>query len=232
MRRSHKFVATIFGISVVAGACSSERSTELAAQTVPAADASTTAPADSGTPVQTPAPQPLPASTDAPAPASTEPPVTEPPAPAFQLYQEVPGPNVPQTTAAVDPNGALGDGVYYVGYGGGETQTPLVTLYQWFSGPACEAKAAELGDECLNGYYVLTDPFAEATPTFAPDVYLTIADSATQLSHWITPEELRVVRAGSPTVETPPSFTGYAAFDFLMTVEGGSITRFEQVWVP
>ena len=175
------------------------------------------------------------------APPDTSPPATAPPdtpaptaAPAgHSLYDQVDPPNVP--TGHTDPfasSGVLADGVYWVQYNGGETFTPDITVYQAYFGQECIDMAAAAGDECLNGIFVPDPPSRDINDLpFAGDVFLTIAAFDTQLSYWITPDELRTIRAGSPTVDTAPSGV-FASFPFLMTVQGGQITKFEQVWIP
>ena len=83
---------------------------------------------------------------------------------------------------------------------------------------------------CITGGH--TDPFREIdTLPFANDVYLTIADSNTQTSYWITPGELVSVRASGPSAPGPAGY-GCVAFSFKMTVQGGQIVKFEQIWTP
>ena len=66
---------------------------------------------------------------------------------------------------------------------------------------------------------------------FSADVNLTVADQFSRLSYWITPDELRTIRASSPSVDNAPDGV-YASFPYLMTVQNGQITKFEQVWTP
>ena len=165
-------------------------------------------------------------------PPDTPAPTTPPPA-GYQLYAQVDPPNVP--TGHTDPfasSGVLGDGVYWVGYNGGETLTPDITVYQAYFGQECIDMAAAAGEECLNGIYVPDPPSLDINDLpFADDVFLTIAAFDTQLSYWITPDELRTIRAGSPTVDTAPGGV-FASFPWVMTVQAGHITKFEQVWTP
>ena len=180
-------------------------------------------------------------STEATAPPATAPPTnppdtpapTTPPTAGHQLYDQVDPPNVP--TGHTDPfasSGVLGDGVYWVGYNGGETLTPDITVYQAYFGQECIDMAAAAGEECLNGIYVPDPPSRDINDLpFADDVFLTIAAVDTQLSYWITPDELRTIRAGSPTVDTAPGGV-FASFPWVMTVQAGHITKFEQVWTP
>ena len=129
-------------------------------------------------------------------------------------------------------SGTLANGVYWVEYRGGETMTPSIEVRQAFFGAECEARAAAAGEECLNDIFVLADPYREIEDLpFAADVYLTVADSTSLRSYWITPDELRTVRASSPSDPAPDNF-GFSSFPWKMTVQGGQITRFEQIWVP
>ncbi len=181
--------------------------------------------------VTTPATQP-PVVTSAP---PTVAPVTEPPAttPAHSLYDEVAPPTLPSGhTDAVGAAGVLADGVYWVQYNGGEKFTPDITVLQAFFGAECESAATAAGEECLDGIFTPSDPSREiADLPFHADVHLTVADSSTQRSYWITPDELVTIRASSPSDGAPAGF-GFTPFPFLMTVVGGEITRFEQFWTP
>jgi hypothetical protein len=169
-------------------------------------------------------------------PPSTAPPTTHPTTttqPKLTLYQEVNPPKVP--TTHTDPflsSGTLGNGTYWVMYSGGETQTPNITVVQAFFGAECQSMATANTDECVDDIYVLGDPSRDISDlAFAPNVFLTLADSNTQKSYWITPDELRRVRASSPSHGAPDNFS-FSSFPFLMTVKSGKITRFEQVWTP
>ncbi|MBI4884239.1 MAG: hypothetical protein HY826_09320, partial [Actinobacteria bacterium] len=129
-------------------------------------------------------------------------------------------------------SGVLADGAYWVGYNGGEKLTPDVTVYQAFFGAECISKAAEVGDECLNDIFILDPPTRDINDLpFATDVHLTVSDSNTQLSYWISPDELVQIRASSPSAGAPAGY-GFVPFAFLMTVQGGEIVKFEQVWTP
>lgn len=170
-------------------------------------------------------------------PPATNPPETAPPdtqAPAgHNLYDQVDPPNVPGGhTDAFASSGVLANGVYWVQYNGGETFTPDITVVQAFFGQECIDQAAAAGDECLNDIFILDPPSRDiADLPFADNVHLTVAAFDTQLSYWITPDELRTIRASSPTVDNAPDGV-FSSFPFLMTVENGQITRFEQVWTP
>ena len=232
------------GLLVIAaaalGACSSEtkRSIDDASTTVASssttvlADVTTTLAAATTVPVEATT---IPVVTDAPstipAPQPTDPPATD--APGFGLYDEVSPPGVP--SGHTDPfasSGVLGNGVYWVQYNGGETFTPDIEVTQAFFGAECETQAAAAGDECLNDIFMLGDPSREIDDLpFADDVFLSVADANTQKSYWITPDELRSVRASSPSDPAPDGY-GFASFPWKMTVQGGMIVKFEQVWVP
>ena len=126
----------------------------------------------------------------------------------------------------------IADGTYFVVYNGGETLMPDVTVYQVFTDTECETQAAAHGEECLNGYYVPSDPYRDITDLpFASDLFLSVAHGSTQQSYWITPEELVTIRASSPSGGAPSDYS-FTPFPFMMTVEGGEITRFEQLWQP
>lgn len=174
-----------------------------------------------------------PATTAAP---PTAPPATAPPVetlPAHSLYDEVGLPDVPG--GHTDPfvsSGVLADGAYWVMYNGGETLTPDITVLQAYFGAECESAAAAAGDECLDDVYVPDSPSRDiADLPFHDNVFLTVSDQSTQLSYWITPDELRTIRASSPSAGAPAGFS-FTPFAFLMTVKDGEIWKFEQIWTP
>ena len=229
-------VASALVTAVGFSACSSDTKQSLSSNTSTSSSvletttlaAETTLPAETSTVPATEAP-----TTVAP---TTAPPATPAPTAApsgHSLYDQVSGPNVPTThTDAFVASGVLTDGVYWVDYLGGETQTPSIELRQAFFGEECTTQAAADSDECNNDIYIRAEPSREIDDLpFADDVFLTIADVNTQLSYWITPDELRTVRASSPSVDTAPGGV-FVPFPFLMTVQGGKIVKFEQVWVP
>ena len=232
-------VAGLIVTALGASACSSESKNSLAGESTTSSsvvDSSTSsAPAESTTVPATVAPETTTAPPETAAP-ETDPPATPAPTAApsgHSLYDQVSSPNVP--TTHTDPfvaSGVLADGVYWVEYLGGETLTPSIEVRQAFFGEECTTEAAADSDECNNDIYVRGEPSREIDDLpFADDVFLTIADVNTQLSYWITPDELRTVRAGSPSVDTAPEGV-YISFSYLMTVQGGTIVKFEQVWTP
>ena len=209
-------------------ACSSTSNKNAAGSTT-SVGGGTTVPDDTTAPAPTAPPATAPPAT---APPATPPP-TIPPPPARSLYDQVDSPNVPGGhTDAFASSGVLGNGVYWVRYNGGETFTPDITVLQAFFGQECIDQATAAGDECLNGIFVLDPPSRDiADLPFSADVHLTVADFETRLSYWITPDELRTIRSGSPSVDNAPGGV-FSSFPFLMTVENGQITKFEQVWTP
>lgn len=230
-------VASAIITAVGLSACSSDSKNSLAGETSTSssvAESSTSSvPAESTTVPATAAPETAPPATAAP---ETAPPATPAPTAApsgHSLYDEVSGPNVPTThTDPFASSGVLADGVYWADYLGGETLTPSIEVRQAFFGEECTIEAAADSDECNNDIYVRGEPSREIDDLpFAEDVFLTIADVNTQKSYWITPDELRTVRAGSPSVDNAPGGV-YVPFAFLMTVQGGTIAKFEQVWTP
>ena len=220
--RPTRSLAPVLAAIALAGGlagCSSSKSSGGTGETTTAA-AVTTAPASTA-----------PAST---APASTAPPTAPPPTVASHyLYEPVDAPAWPRGHSdGFAASGTLADGYYFVLYNGGETLMPDVTVYQVFTDSECETQAAAHGEECLNGYYVPSDPYRDISDMpFATGVFLSVAHSSTQQSYWITPEELVTIRASSPSGGAPSDYS-FTPFPFMMTVEGGQITRFEQLWQP
>ncbi|MEQ1700563.1 MAG: hypothetical protein ABMA25_10650 [Ilumatobacteraceae bacterium] len=229
-------VAGLIVTAVGLNACSSDSKQSLAGDTSTSSsvvETSSTVSAELTTVPATVAPETTPAPTAAP---ETAPPAT--PAPTatpsgYSLYDEVPGPNVPTThTDSFASSGVLADGVYWADYLGGETLTPSIEIREAYFGEECTTQAAADSDECNNDIYIRADPSHEIDDLpFADDVFLTIADVNTQKSYWITPDELRTVRAGSPSVDSAPDGV-YIPFAYLLTVQGGKIVKFEQVWTP
>jgi len=166
-------------------------------------------------------------------PAPTSPPVTESTLPNKSLWEEVAPPDFP--SGHTDPfvsSGVLADGTYWVNYNGGEKLTPSITVVEAYTGAECESKAAAAGEECLNGVYIPESPTRDIEDLpFHENVYLTVSDSATQKSYWITPDELVTIRASSPSDGAPDDFS-FTPFAFLMKVKDGVIEYFEQVWTP
>jgi hypothetical protein len=225
-------LVTLTVVATALSACSSESKKSLDAATTSSVDTSTTTETTvADTTVITDAPTTVAATTPPTAPP-TAPPATAPPGPGF--YEQVAPPVAPTGhTDPFAPSGVLGDGYYFVQYNGGETQTPDITVVQAFFGAECVTEAEADGDECLNDIYVRVDPSRDIdTLPFAGNVYLTVADSSQPgISYFITPDELRTIRAGSPSEGAPDGYS-FAGFPWLMTVEGGEITKFEQLWVP
>jgi hypothetical protein len=231
-------------VAVLAAGCSSSASTAttstVTTSTV-ATVATTTAPSTSTVPTTA-----APATTAAPTtPAPTAAPTTAPPttaAPTTQAptttpagsthYTKVASPKVPTThTDPFAASGTLKDGGYWVEMNGGDAAGPTVTVYQAFFGAECQSKATEAGDECLNDIYIVADTRDVADLKYAPGAVITVSDPNTQRSFQITPAELVQVRTSDPSAGAPKGYA-YAPFGFLMTVKGGAITRFEQVWTP
>jgi len=241
MNIRHITIATAIVAAIGLSACSSETKRAIDsgstiatvigdATTVPGATVAPVTVVPATAPVATVAPATAPPATT---PAATTPAATTPPAPGLSLYDEVLAPRPPTTHS--DPfafSGTLANGVYWVIYQGGETMTPSIEVVQAFFGGECETQAVASGEECLNDIFVLGTPSREfENLAFTNDVYLTVASSDTQRQYWITPDELRSVRASSASDPAPADFS-FSSFPFLMTVQGGQITKFEQVWVP
>jgi len=230
--RSPLAAGTVF-VALLLASCSSSSSTATTT-TPPASSAPTTtvptntSPATVSVPVTVESTSP---STTTMPPASSAPTSTVPSGP--KLYDKVSGPKVPAThTDAVVTSGAFKDGVYWAQLVGGDTTGPSVTVVQAFFGKECQTKAIEMGDECLNDIYILAAPSRDvANLPFAKGATITVADPNTMQSLWVTSDELVFLRTSGPTGGAPKNYA-YAPFSYLMTVKGGTITGFEQVWTP
>lgn len=236
MIHRHISLAAVALVALGLGACSSSNSasgTTVAAATTLVLDTTTVAPT---TLPATTAPTTAAPTTAAPttAPPTTAAPATAPPATGPGFYELVPPPMVPTNhTDPFEPSGTLGNGQYWVVYNGGETLTPDITVLQAFFGAECTTQAEADGDECLNDIYIRGNPSRDIDNLpFASGALISVADAnGPGVSYAITPDELRTVRAGSPAAEAPDSFE-YVSFAWLMTVQGGQIVKFEQVWTP
>jgi hypothetical protein len=229
-------LATLAVVAVGLSACSSSNaatSTTFAGSSTVLLD--TTTVAGTTLPDTTAAPTSAAPATAAPttaAPVTAAPTTAAPAGPG--LYEAVTPPVMPAgSTEAFVPSGALANGRYWVVYNGGETMTPDITVLQAFFGSECTAQAAADGDECLNDIYIRGNPSRDMNDMpFAPNALISVADAnGPGVSYAITPDELRTVRAGSPSDAAPDTFE-FVTFAWLMTVQGGQIVKFEQVWSP
>ena len=242
----------LVAIALLAGAACTSNKTIIVGETTTTIAGSGVAPAPTtpGTvaPVVAPTPgvtqpQPPPAPPPPTQPPPTQPPVTAPapngtpappppPAPP-KLYEEVAAPSVPAGhTAPYTVGDPLADGKYWVTYSGGETLTPTVQVRQAFFGAECQAAATAANSACEDDVFVVEEPLYEIdNMAFTPNVLLTVSDSATQKSYSITPDELRKIRASSPSAGAPQGY-GFTPFAFLLTAKNNQIIKFEQIWAP
>ena len=230
MRFARITLAGAVALAVGLAACSSDKKEDGGSATTASVEVTTTI-GDTTTVPATTAPTTEAPTTPAP---TTVAPATSAPAPGYSLYDEVDAPTTLPSghTHAFAPTGVLADGVYWVSYTGGAAATPSITIFQAFFGDECISKAAEVGGECNNDYFVLDPPSRDINDLpFAPGVWLTVADMNTMLSHWITPVELAKIATSSPSAGAPAGFE-FIPFPFIMTVTSGEITAFEQLWVP
>ena len=63
-------------------------------------------------------------------------------------------------------------------------------------------------------------------------MFISVADAATQQSYQISGAELNeLLLGGEPPAGAPADYL-YSGFGYLVTYEGGEITRLEQWWTP
>ena len=236
---SYRLTLALALAAVGVSACSSQSTKSSDASTttpsVLVAASTTSIPADVSTTVVA-ATQPPTTQPPATQPVATQPPATQPPTTppgGFVLYEPIGSPTAPSNhTDPFISSGPLQDGFYWVEYSGGETMTPAIRVMQAFFGQECIDQAILAGEECFDGIFVIGDPNREFEDlAFSPNVVLTVSDAMTQQSYRITPDELRQIRASSPSDGAPEGY-GFVAFPWLMTVQGGTISRFEQLWTP
>jgi hypothetical protein len=242
MRLSRPSFATaglaVVGVLLVAS-CSSSSSPAAATTSAPSSSGpSPTFSVASTSPVTVSAPVTVSSPVTATTPSTTTTATTTTAAPTTttagpKLYAPTSAPKVPTThTDPVSATGAVKDGVYWSQLVGGDATHPSVTLTQAFFGAECQSKATAMGDECLNDIYLLAKPTRDiASLKFAPGAKISVADPNTMQSLLVTADELVFLRTSGPTGGAPKNYA-YAPFAYLMTVKGGTITGFEQVWTP
>jgi len=122
-----------------------------------------------------------------------------------------------------------------VGEGGDPAPTEgsvVFEVVQLFTGADCTTHFGEEEEEaCVNDYGIETDPTAYVEVAL-DDEFISVVDAATQQSYQISGAELYELILGSlPSPGAPVDFM-YSGFGFLVTYEGGDITRLEQWWTP
>ncbi len=157
-------------------------------------------------------------------------------------YRPVASPDVPASTQAVPVDGTYPDGIYYASVsedGDPATDVGAVVfeVVQLLSGPACLAHfGVEDEDACVNDYGIETEPTINVEIQLdGPDTqveFISVVDAATQQSYQISGSELYELLLGAlPSLGAPVDYL-YSGFGFLVTYEGGEITRLEQWWTP
>lgn len=221
---------TLAALTAVAlAACGGE--TTSVDTTVPAATSTTAPVASTSTTVVATTTAP---STTAKATTTTaKPSPTTSPAPSFDLYEPVPAPQLPSGhTDPFNGSGALADGVYWAVHTGDGAGGPTFEVYQAFFGDECVSEAESRGDECLNDIFVPADEYRTVEGMkWGDDAVISVSDVNTQQSYRITAAELATLQTGSPGAGAPSGFM-YVPFAFMVTVEDGKITGYEQVWTP
>lgn len=179
-------------------------------------------------------------------PPTTIPPTTEAstttsttvPEPAYELYEQVDLPLLkdPGATAILGPDNPLTDATYAAGYRGGQANPPDLSVpfsSFWSISPYLTDDPATPANEARLFYRTSDSNGYEETLLshlpFADDAFITVSDPATQLSYWVTPEELANIYAGTPSAAAPDGYS-FAPYFFLMVVSGGQIVSFEQMW--
>ncbi len=144
---------------------------------------------------------------------------------------------MPGSTEPLTADGSQADGVYYASVGEGGDPGPatgsvVFEVVQLFTGPDCIAHFGEAEeDACVNDYGVETDPTAYVEVALDGQ-FISVVDAATQQSYQISGARLHdLILGGAPADDGPPDYV-YSGFGFLVTYEGGEITRLEQWWTP
>jgi len=152
-------------------------------------------------------------------------------------YVSATPPVAPPHTHVVPADNTHPDGVYYgtVSEGGDPPAADgsvVFELVQLFTGADCTAHfGAEDEDACLNDYGVETDPTSSIEVALG-EQYITVVDSATQLSYQVTGHELYRLIQGEQPAEGAPEGYFYSGFGFFVTFKDGKVIRLEQWWTP
>ena len=106
-------------------------------------------------------------------------------------------------------------------------------MWQAYFGTECETQAAAVGEKCVNNVFVDgTTSRDVASIEFAPGALVTVAEpSLPGTNYRITADELIAINLVGPSAGAPAGYT-YVKFPWMMTVSGGKIVGFEQLWVP
>ncbi|MEO6125560.1 MAG: hypothetical protein ABIR32_17820 [Ilumatobacteraceae bacterium] len=195
--------------------------------------AATTAPTDTAVaPTGATTPPTEPASTVV---ATTESESTTP-STTSREYALVASPVVPSQTAPIDAGNSHPDGVYYASVSEGGDPPPaagnvVFELVQLFTGQACIDHFGEDEDACVGDYGVETEP-TSSVEVDLDGVFISVADASTKLNHQISGTELNALLLGNDPSEGAPADYLYSGFGYLVTYQGGAITRLEQWWTP
>jgi hypothetical protein len=244
-------------VLVVLASCGSDSSTSgTDAPSLPTATTSTAAPVPtSSDPVATIAAASTVPTTDATTPPteSTEPEPTDPPttesapgtAPSTDStgdagtseYQPVASPTLPAATQPVTAGNVHPDGIYYASISEGGDPPPadgsvVFEVVQLFTGQECvDHFGDDDEDACVNDYGVETDPTSYVEVPL-DGLFISVVDAATQQSYRISGDELgELLVGGDPSPGAPADYV-YSGFGYLLTYQGGEVTRVEQWWTP
>ncbi|MEN9822483.1 MAG: hypothetical protein RLZ04_909 [Actinomycetota bacterium] len=223
MSRVRSFVAAsvLLGSTGLAGACSSSSSTGTSA-TVASTSPSTTAPSVESTVPETSSVETTPATESVPVETVA----------GIEIWDEIGPPNSPTEHTDEVPDGSLVDGFYWANLVGGSAAAPYVTVMQAFFGAECPTAAAEDGEECYGDVYVRANPTLDVDDVlFAADALITVVDPNVMQNYRIDATELDVLRTEGVSGSAPEGFL-FVPFPWLMTVQGGEIVAFQQLWVP
>jgi len=225
-RLAHARLATATGlVSVtlllgVVTACSTSTTTGPTVTVTPTAPTTTAAVVDTSAPETTAAPTPT---------TETVPVETTP---ARLVWDEIGPPNAPTDHTDVVPTDALVDGFYWANLVGGTAAAPYMTVMQAFFGDECPTAAAEDGEECYGDVYVRATPTLDVDDVpFAADALITVVDPNVMQNYRIDATELDVLRTQGASDSAPEGFL-FVPFPWLVSVQGGEIVAFQQLWVP
>jgi hypothetical protein len=144
-------------------------------------------------------------------------------------YDRTPVPAVPDRTAEVVDSDPLPNGQYWAPTVTADGGRLTFDLAQAFFGPAC---AEALGaDQCDGDMGLKADPTRSFTvdPTGAAPISV-VAENRQNYAI-PAPELVNLVGGGDPSADAPDGY-GYTEFPYLLTVDAGTVTAIQQIWMP
>lgn len=215
-------IAGFVSVAILIGACST--STTTGPTTTAAGSATSTTPptVETTPPAETTSVETTPSTETVPAETT----------PGLDIWDEIGPPNAPTDHTDEVPPDALVDGFYWANLVGGTAEAPYITVMQAFFGDECPTAAAADGEECYGDVYVRATPTLDVDDIpFAADALITVVDPNVMQNYRIDAAELDLLRTQGASDAAPTGFL-FVPFPWLVSVQGGEIVAFQQLWVP